>query len=60
MNKSSIARVQRIAWNAVDRWLEKAARECRRFNDRTITGLKVTELQADEIRAIVGGKEQPI
>ena len=60
VNKSSIARVKRIAWNTVDRWLEKAARECRRFNDRRITGLKVTELQADEIRTIVGGKEQRI
>ena len=44
----------------MDRWLEKAARECHRFNDRRITGLKVTELQADEIRTIVGGKKQPI
>ncbi len=27
-NKSSIARVKQLAWNTVDRWLEKAAREC--------------------------------
>src|SRR5450756_238298 len=25
VNKSAIARVQQIAWNTVDRWLEKAA-----------------------------------
>ena len=59
-NKSSIARVKQLAWNTVDRWLEKAARECHRFTDRRITGLKVTELQADEIRTMVGGKQQPI
>ena len=33
---------------------------CHRFNARTITGLAVEELQADEIRTIVGGKQQPI
>src|ERR1019366_1643289 len=31
VNKSAIARVQQIAWNTVDRWLEKAATSCRRF-----------------------------
>ena len=60
VNKSAIARVQQIAWNTVDRWLEKAAAAGRRFNDRRITGLEVTELQADEIRTMVGSKEQPI
>ena len=59
LNKSTIARVKRLAWNTVDRWLEKAARECHQFNDRRIIGLKVTELQADEIRTMVGGKKQP-
>ncbi len=59
LNKSTIARVKRLAWNTVDRWLEKAARECHRFNDRRIIGLKVTELQADAIRTMVGGKKQP-
>ncbi len=60
VNKSSIARVKQLAWNTVDLWLEKAAASCRRFNDRRITGPEVTELQADEIRTIVGGKEQPM
>ncbi len=59
VSKSSIARIKQLAWNTVDRWLEKAARECYRFNDRRITGLTVTELQVDEIRTIVGGKEHP-
>ena len=60
LNKSAIARVQRLAWNTVDRWLERAAGSCRRFNDRRTTGLAVVELQADEIRTIVGSKQDPI
>jgi len=60
VNKSAIARVKRLAWNTVHRWLEKAAAWCRRFNNRKIKGLSIGELQADEIRTIVGGKEQSI
>jgi hypothetical protein len=40
--------------------LERAAAWCRRFNNRTIKGLSVAELQADEIKTIVGSKEQPM
>jgi len=58
VNKSAIARLKRLAWNTVHRWLEKAAAWCRRFNNRKIKGLSIGELQADEIRTIVGGKEQ--
>ena len=60
LNKSAIARVKRITWNTVDRWLARAAESCHRFNDRKVTGLVVEELQADEIRTIVGGKQQPL
>ena len=60
LNKSAIARVKLIAWNTVHRWLEKAADWCRRFNDRKVKGLSVVELQADEIKTIVGSKEEPI
>jgi transposase-like protein/IS1 family transposase len=59
VNKSAIARVQQIAWNTVDRWLEKAAASCRRFNHQTISKITIRELQADEICTSVGGKEQP-
>jgi transposase-like protein/IS1 family transposase len=59
LNKSAIARVKQIAWNTVHRWLEGAAVWCRRFNDRKIKRLAMAELQADEMRTIVGGKEQP-
>jgi hypothetical protein len=60
LNKSAIARVKRIAWNTVDRWLQKAAYSCRRFNDQKIDGIAISELQADEIRTIIHDKEQPI
>ena len=60
LNKSAIARVKQIAWNTVHRWLQKAAGSCRRFNDRRINGIAITELQADEIRTIIHDKEQPI
>src|SRR6266487_4808851 len=60
LNKSAIARVKRIAWNTVARWLERAAHVCRRFNARKIAALSVAELQADEIRTIVGSKEHPL
>jgi hypothetical protein len=54
LNKSAIARVKQIAWNTVHRWLERAAAGCRRFNSRKIKRLSGAELQADEIRTIVG------
>lgn len=60
LNKSAIARVKRIAWNTVHRWLQKAAGLRRRFNDRKTTGFTLAELQADEIRSIVGGRQPPI
>src|SRR5213593_3586314 len=60
LNKSAIARVKRISWNTVQRWLQRAAGSCRRFNDRKTTGYAITELQADEIRTIIRRKEQPI
>ena len=58
VNKSSIARVKRLGWNTVDRWLEKAGAACRRFNQHKIRRFAVRELQADEIRSMVGGNGQ--
>ena len=60
LNKSAIARAKQITWNTVHRWLERAAACCRRFSHRKIKGLSIPELQADEIRTIVGSKEQQI
>jgi transposase-like protein/IS1 family transposase len=60
LNKSAIARVKRITWNTVHRWLERAAACCRRFNKQRVKKVSGAELQADEIRTIVGGKGQPV
>jgi IS1 family transposase/transposase-like protein len=60
LNKSAISRVKGVAWNTVAHWQEKAAAFCRRFNDRKTWKIAITELQADEIRAIIHDKEQPI
>jgi transposase-like protein len=60
LNKSAIARVKRIAWNTVDRRLQRAADSCRRFNDHKIDRIAISELQADEIRTIIHGKKRPI
>ena len=60
LSKSAIARVKRMAWRTVDRWLQKAADSCCRFNDHRIAGITITALQADGIRAIIPDQEQPI
>ena len=59
VNISAIGRVERLAWNTVARWLERAALVCRRFSDGRTTGFVATELQADEIRSFTGGKTRP-
>jgi hypothetical protein len=59
VNKSAIARVKRIGWNTVHRWLERTAAWCRWFNYQRIRRLSLAELQADEIQTIVGGKQRP-
>src|ERR1700757_3096770 len=43
LNKSSIARVERIGWNTVDRWLEKPSDCSRSFNDHKTTRFTATE-----------------
>ena len=55
----AIARIERLAWNTVARWLERAALVCRRFSHGRTTGFVATELQADEIRSFTGGKRRP-
>src|SRR5215471_10623552 len=59
LNKSAIARVECIGWNTVDRWLERASDWSRRFNEEEMTGFRATELQADEIRTFIQGKQKP-
>ena len=56
---SAIARTERLAWNTVARWCERAASVCRRFSHGRTSGFVATELQADEIRSFTGGKRRP-
>jgi transposase-like protein/IS1 family transposase len=60
MSKSSIARVKGLAWNTVAHWLELASQFAKRFNDRTIQGYAIVELQADEVCTFVQGKKSPL
>ncbi len=57
LSKSAIARVKGLAWNTVDRWLQKAATFSRQFNDEKMHGFHGAELQLDEIRTFCGGKK---
>ena len=55
-----MARIKRMAWGTIARWLESAATYAARFNDRMLKGFVVHELQADEIRTFVGAKKRVI
>ena len=58
MGISAMARIKRMAWGTVARWLESAATCATRFNDRMLKGFVIRELQADEIRTFVGTKKR--
>ena len=55
---SAVARIKRMAWGTVARWLELAARHAERFNHRRLRDYSIHELQADEIRTFFGNKKQ--
>ena len=57
MNKSAIARVERLSWNTVARWLELAAAAARRFNRANTRGLVIRELQLDELSTFLTDKK---
>ncbi len=57
---SAMARIKRMAWGTVARWLELAAIHAERFNNRMLKGFLVHELQADEIRTFIGTKKRVI
>src|ERR1700745_1388130 len=60
LNKSAIARVKQITCTTFHLWLESCAACCRRSNKQKVKKVSGAELQADEIRTIVGGKGQPV
>ena len=51
---SAMARIKRMSWGTVARWLQSAATYAARFNDRMLKGFLIRELQADEIRTFAG------
>ena len=60
VNKSVIARVKKLSWNTVDRWLARAAQFAKRYHERMVRSVPVQELQADEIRSFIDQKRQPV
>ena len=60
VNKSTIARVKRISWNTVFRWIERACVAAKRFNQMKLKDISLLEPQADEIRTFISSKKQPI
>ncbi|TAH39436.1 MAG: hypothetical protein EYC70_01230 [Planctomycetota bacterium] len=57
---AAIARIKRLSWNTVARWLAKAAVRATRFNDQRIRGFELVELQADEICTFARGKDHQV
>ena len=60
VSKSTIARVKRLSWNTVSRWLERAANVAKEFNEHRLRGFVLHELQLDEIRTFLDSKKRPI
>ena len=60
VSKSTIARVKRLSWNTVSRWLECAAQAAKQFSKLRLRGFALQELQLDEIRTFLDRKKRPI
>ncbi len=58
MSKAAIARIERLCWNTVSRWLELAAAMARRFNDAKTRGYALEELQLDELNTFLGNRNR--
>ncbi len=58
MNKSALARIERLSWNTVARWLERAAAAAHRFDRANMRGLVITELQLDEMSTFMPEKKR--
>ena len=57
---SATARATGHSRNTVARWLERASTAATRFNDRTLRGFDLIELQADELCTFVGHKNTTV
>lgn len=58
VNKSAIARIERLSWNTVARWIERAAESARRFDRANMHGLVIRELQLDELSTFLQEKKR--
>jgi IS1 family transposase/transposase-like protein len=57
---SSISRIKCFSWNTIANWLYLACKAAGKFNDHKLKGVKLIELQADEIRTFAGTKKKPM
>jgi transposase-like protein/IS1 family transposase len=60
MSIAAIARLERLSWNTVARWLTRAAAAATIFNSERTRDFELLELQADERRTFAQGKDRPI
>jgi transposase-like protein/IS1 family transposase len=60
MSIAAIARLERLSWNTVARWLTRAAAAATIFNSERTRDFELLELQADEMRTFAQGKDRPI
>lgn len=58
VSKSAIARIEKLCWNTVHRWLEIAAAMARRFNDARLRGFTLEETQLDEPNTFLSNRKQ--
>lgn len=57
---SSISRIKCVSWNTIANWQYLACKAAGRFSDHKLKGIKLIELQADEIRTFAGTKKKPM
>ncbi len=56
---AAIARIERLSWNTVARWLAKATEAAKSFNTQRLRGFELLVFQADEMRTFALGKDRP-
>jgi len=57
-SKSAIARINHLAVSTVSRWLELAAVAAKAFNDKSLSGYAIDEIQSDELKTFIGNKNK--
>ena len=57
---SSISRIKCFSWNTIANWQYLACKAAGKFNNHKLKGVKLIELQADEIRTFAGTRKKPI